>query len=102
MLPAFYLSCGDMLSKWEKIVSSEGSSEVDVWPYLQTLTSDAISRTAFGSNYEEGRKIFELQTELAKLLMQGQNSVYVPGWRFYYSVFFLPFVLMVNYNVRCF
>ncbi|CAA2987641.1 cytochrome P450 CYP72A219-like [Olea europaea subsp. europaea] len=83
MLPAFYLSCGDMLNKWEKIVSSEGSSEVDVWPFLRTLTGDAISRAAFGSNYEEGRKIFELQTEQAVLLMQGRNSVDIPGWRYF-------------------
>ncbi|KAG8363627.1 hypothetical protein BUALT_Bualt19G0042100 [Buddleja alternifolia] len=82
MLPSFYLSCADMLSKWEKIVPSEGSRELDVWPYLQSLTSDAISRTAFGSNYEEGRKIFELQKEQAEFIMQANRSVYIPGSRF--------------------
>ncbi|XP_022848651.1 cytochrome P450 CYP72A219-like isoform X1 [Olea europaea var. sylvestris] len=82
MLPSFYLSCYEMLRKWEKIVPSERSSELDVWPYLQTLTSDAISRTAFGSNYEEGRKIFELQTEQIELITQARNSFIIPGWRF--------------------
>ncbi|PHU11096.1 Cytochrome [Capsicum chinense] len=79
MLPAFYMSCCDMLSKWENIVSSEGS-EIDVLPFLQTLTSDAISRTAFGSNYEEGRQIFELQKELADLILHAARWIYIPGW----------------------
>ncbi|KAI3465870.1 hypothetical protein Pfo_022533 [Paulownia fortunei] len=74
MIPSFYLSCCDMLSKWEKNVPSEGSREVDVWPYLQTLTSDAISRAAFGSSYEEGRKIFEIQKEQAELIAQANHS----------------------------
>ncbi|KAI3457102.1 hypothetical protein Pfo_013765 [Paulownia fortunei] len=82
MLPSFYLSCADMLSKWEKIVLSEGSCELDVWPYLQTMTSDAISRTAFGSNYEEGRKIFELQKEQGGHILQAFQTLYIPGWRF--------------------
>ncbi|XP_009796418.1 cytochrome P450 CYP72A219-like [Nicotiana sylvestris] len=81
MLPSFYLSCCDMLRKWESIASSEGS-EIDVWPFLETLTSDAISRTAFGSNYEDGRQIFELQKEQAELILQAARWLYIPGWRF--------------------
>ncbi|GAY32644.1 hypothetical protein CUMW_274070 [Citrus unshiu] len=82
MLPAFYLSCTEIITKWEKQMSVEGSSELDVWPYLANLTSDVISRTAFGSSYEEGRRIFQLQAELAELTMQVFRSVHIPGWRF--------------------
>ena len=70
-----------MVSKWEMMMSKEGSCELDVWPSLQTLTADVISRTAFGSSYEEGRKIFQLQKEQAELLVQVGHSVYIPGWR---------------------
>uniref|UniRef100_A0A7N2LJG8 Cytochrome P450 n=1 Tax=Quercus lobata TaxID=97700 RepID=A0A7N2LJG8_QUELO len=82
MSAAFYQCCNDMMSKWESLVSEEGSIELDVWPYLQTLTSDVISRTAFGSSYDEGRRIFELQKEQAELAMKTIRSVYIPGWRF--------------------
>ncbi|KAL3509061.1 hypothetical protein ACH5RR_028462 [Cinchona calisaya] len=82
MFPAFEKCASEMLRKWEELISSKRSIELDVWPNLQTLTSDAISRTAFGSNYEEGRKIFELQREQGEHLIQASRSVYVPGLRF--------------------
>ncbi|GLT62245.1 hypothetical protein SLA2020_348950 [Shorea laevis] len=81
MLPAFYQSCNEMIVKWEKLVSQEGSSELDVWPHFSSLTSDAISRTAFGSSYEEGKKIFRLQDEQAQLIIQLFQSIYIPGLR---------------------
>ncbi|KAM7497797.1 hypothetical protein LguiA_022211 [Lonicera macranthoides] len=84
MLPAIFLSCNELMSKWETIVSTKGSCELDVWPYLETLTSDIISRTAFGSSYEEGRKISQLQKEQAELVMQAAASIYLPGLRYKY------------------
>ncbi|KAI3502070.1 hypothetical protein L1887_30101 [Cichorium endivia] len=81
MLPAFYISCSEMINKLEKLTKEE-SCEVDVYPHLQTLTSDVISRTAFGSSYEEGRKIFELQKEQAVLVIKAAQSMYIPGSRF--------------------
>ncbi|KAK7257111.1 hypothetical protein RIF29_30839 [Crotalaria pallida] len=79
MLPAFYKSCNDMISKWEGMMSSNGSCEIDVWPFLQSLANDVIYQTAFGSNYDEGRRIFELQKEQAKLTMTVKMKIFVPG-----------------------
>ncbi|CAL0310713.1 unnamed protein product [Lupinus luteus] len=82
MLPIFSISCNDLISQWEGMLSSDGSCELDVWPFFQNLTSDVISRTAFGSSYEEGKRIFELQKEQAALTMKAALKSYIPGWRF--------------------
>ncbi|KAL4022408.1 hypothetical protein IC575_016140 [Cucumis melo] len=82
MVPAFYHSCDEMISKWESMVSVQGSCELDVMPYLQNMTADVISRTAFGSSYEKGKKIFKLQTELAEMVIRSTLGIYIPGWRF--------------------
>lgn len=70
-----------MLTGWEKLISAEGSVELDAWPDLQNLTREVISRTAFGSSYEEGKRIFELQEEQAELAIKFLMTVYIPGWR---------------------
>ncbi|KAL0406688.1 UNVERIFIED_CONTAM: cytochrome [Sesamum latifolium] len=84
MIPAMFLSCSKMIEKWEASISGSGSSqEIDVWPYLQDLTGDVISRTAFGRSYEEGRRIFELQTEQVELFLQLLRFSFIPGWRYF-------------------
>lgn len=82
MLPAFSASCGELINRWEKLTGPQGSGEVDVWPELQNLTGDVISRTAFSSNYKEGKKIFQLQKEQIALLIEAAYNVYIPGFRF--------------------
>lgn len=81
MLPAFYESNRDMMNKWEELVSDKEWIELDVWPHLNDLTRDIISRTAFGSSHEEGKRIFQLMDELAILIQQLVQNVYIPGWR---------------------
>ncbi|KAL0743633.1 hypothetical protein Bca4012_085146 [Brassica carinata] len=82
MVPTFQQSCSEVVFEWEKLVTDKGSScEVDVWPWIVNLTGDVISRTAFGSSYKEGQRIFILQGELAKLIMQAQGKNYIPGYR---------------------
>ncbi|XP_022140103.1 cytochrome P450 CYP72A219-like [Momordica charantia] len=82
MVPAFYQCCDEMVNKWERMVSKEGQCELDVIPYLQTMTVDAISRTTFGSSYEKGKKIFELQKQLNFSVIKYLSMMTNPIWRF--------------------
>lgn len=70
----------------------DGSIELDVWPELQQLTEDVISRAVFGSSYEEGKKIFEQQKELVELTIEAMMSlvINIPGFR-YNSTIQVPF-----------
>lgn len=82
MLPVMYISCTELVRKWEEKVEKNGWCELDIAPYLHTLTSDVISRTAFGSSYKEGSRVFEIQRQQTELVMNSLQSVYIPGWRF--------------------
>ncbi|KAG5235297.1 cytochrome P450 [Salix suchowensis] len=84
MIPALYESCSEMINKWEKVVSvDDRPCELDVWPYLQSLSCDAISRTSFGSNYKEGKRIFDLLKELTDLTIHTiLRAIIIPGYRF--------------------
>ena len=71
-----------MINKWEDLIGRASACEIDTWPYLQTFSSDVISRTAFGSSFEEGKRIFELQREQGELVLEALRSIYIPGLRF--------------------
>ncbi|EYU38223.1 hypothetical protein MIMGU_mgv1a005129mg [Erythranthe guttata] len=86
MVPAIRLSCSNMVDKWEALFSSStdksSCEEIDVWPYLDNLSGDLISRVAFGSSHEQGGKIFELQKDQVKLVLEIMQFIFIPGWRF--------------------
>nr|CAB3473663.1 unnamed protein product [Digitaria exilis] len=47
MLPAFTSCTSELIKRWEDLVESGKAREIDVWPELQDLTGDAISRAAY-------------------------------------------------------
>ncbi|RWR89089.1 Cytochrome P450 72A15 [Cinnamomum micranthum f. kanehirae] len=70
------------MSKWEKLIGSKNSSEIDVWPELQDATADVIARTGFSTNYKDGMRIFHLQREQAELVIKATQTIYVPGFSY--------------------
>ncbi|PPR92605.1 hypothetical protein GOBAR_AA28067 [Gossypium barbadense] len=69
MIPAVVASVETMLEKWK---SKEGK-EMEVFQEFRLLTSEVISRTAFGSSYLEGEKIFDM---LMKLTVISCRNIY--------------------------
>ncbi|OMO71658.1 Cytochrome P450 [Corchorus olitorius] len=85
MIPAFATSCCNIVERWTSLLSPEGGCELDVFAEFSNLAGDVIARTAFGSSYEEGKMIFELQKEQALLALDAFNSFYIPGFRLFFN-----------------
>ncbi|PKI62469.1 hypothetical protein CRG98_017093 [Punica granatum] len=73
--PAVVDSVHMMLEKWK---DHEGK-EIEVFEEFIFLTSEVISRTAFGSSYVEGRNIFEMLRGLGVLTSRNAFKLRLPG-----------------------
>ncbi|XP_006348652.2 cytochrome P450 CYP749A22-like [Solanum tuberosum] len=74
MIPMMIMSCETMLERW-KIYEDK---EIEVFEEFRLLTSEIISRTAFGSSYSEGKNIFQMLMKLASLVSGNANKVRFP------------------------
>ncbi|XP_042444289.1 cytochrome P450 CYP72A219-like [Zingiber officinale] len=80
MLPAFSACCDELVSRWDEMAAK--GEEIDVSVEFQSFTGDVISRSAFGINFEEGRKIFQLQSEQTVFIDGSLPFAHIPGFRF--------------------
>ncbi|XP_059067296.1 cytochrome P450 CYP72A616 [Cryptomeria japonica] len=81
MVPVMAASTAKMLEKWRNAIG-EGVKEIEVSEEFPCLTADVIARTAFGSSFEEGKRIFHMLAELATLAGKSFGKIYFPGSRF--------------------
>ncbi|KAK3027257.1 hypothetical protein RJ639_041203 [Escallonia herrerae] len=75
MLPAMITSTEIMLERWRVY---EGK-EIEVFEEFRLLTSEVISKTAFGSSYLEGKSIFEMLTKLTMIVSRNAQKIRFPG-----------------------
>lgn len=77
MIPAMVDSVHALLDRWQKLEAKE----VEIFEEFATITSDVISRTAFGSSYMEGREIFQMLSELTIVVSRNFFKLRLPGIR---------------------
>ncbi|KAK4598909.1 hypothetical protein RGQ29_016097 [Quercus rubra] len=75
MIPAMIASVEVMLERWKH---HEGK-EIEVFEEFRQLTSELISRTAFGSSYLEGENIFQMLMKLTLLTSRNTHKLKFPG-----------------------
>uniref|UniRef100_A0A7N1A068 Cytochrome P450 n=1 Tax=Kalanchoe fedtschenkoi TaxID=63787 RepID=A0A7N1A068_KALFE len=81
MVPVMAGRVSEMLERWSEI-SQPGDVEIEVSDWFQNLTEDVVTRTAFGSSYEDGKAIFGLQNQQMLLASDAFRKVFIPCYRF--------------------
>ncbi|KAJ7532626.1 hypothetical protein O6H91_13G012200 [Diphasiastrum complanatum] len=69
MVGAMVASTDQLIKGWEKLHEENSSFEVEVSKEFFKLAMDIFSRAAFGNNYEQAKRVGQLQVELKKLVM---------------------------------
>ncbi|KAJ7956638.1 putative Cytochrome P450 [Quillaja saponaria] len=83
LIPVMAKCVVDMLDKWSAMLSDTGEVEIEVSEWFQILTEDVITRTAFGSSYEDGKAVFRLQAQQMLLAADVFQKIFIPGYRFF-------------------
>ncbi|KAI3737000.1 hypothetical protein L2E82_26992 [Cichorium intybus] len=82
LVPEIVASIKRLLDEIEANIGEENRLELDVFKEFNNLSADVISRIAFGSNFEEGKRVFELQDQLGTIAWEALQIAYVPGSRY--------------------
>ena len=77
MVPSMIASVEMMLERWKEY---EGK-EIEVFEEFRLLTSEVISRTAFGSSYIQGKDIFDMLAKLSMMIAKNAFKIRIPGIR---------------------
>ncbi|XP_006356192.1 cytochrome P450 734A1-like [Solanum tuberosum] len=82
MIPTMGKSMKDMLTKWSSKMSKDGKVEIEVSEWFLSLSEEVITHTVFGSSYEDGKAIFELQAQQLVYATNAFHQLFIPGFRF--------------------
>ncbi|KAL0319173.1 UNVERIFIED_CONTAM: cytochrome [Sesamum angustifolium] len=82
MIPMMGKSMEEAVWKWSEEMSNAGKVEIEVSDWFENLVEDVITRATFGSSYEDGKAIFQLQSQQMLHATEAYQKVFIPGYRF--------------------
>ncbi|GAB4842049.1 hypothetical protein Ancab_012009 [Ancistrocladus abbreviatus] len=81
MVPIVGKSVACMMDRWADL-SNSGKAEIEISECFQNLTEEVITRTIFGSSYEDGKAIYQLQAQQIVFAAESFQKVFIPGYRY--------------------
>lgn len=81
MIPTMGKTMAAMLDKWSTMANSD-EVEIEVSEWFQRLTEEVVTRTVFGTSYEDGKSIFQLQAQQMVSAIESFQKVFISTYRF--------------------
>lgn len=75
-------SMEEAVMKWSEEMSNAGKVEIEVSDWFENLVEDVITRATFGSSYEDGKAIFQLQSQQMLHATEAYQKLFFPGYRY--------------------